>query len=277
MGQPLGYNDGILLVSLLYSSVDLQFEWESFNTCNRPIHMWLLTSYGCVIIFRLAHLLGMNNASNSSEFLLDLRQKNWLPRAMASFTWTLALPFFVCWTFLGTKWLVNVMNVTPQCVPTEMHLWFAIFWLALCYIWIIIHVALGTVAWLLERRLQRAEGDLRQLETDDVISRWGQVSRLQDYTSLSTGQQVGLSPGQINALSGSLFVMAGASCEEGYQETECSICLNEFEEGEIIRRLGSCGHSFHKSCVDLWLLRRADCPLCKRAVTGGQAESSKSD
>jgi len=276
MGQPLGYNDGILLVSLLYSSVDLQFEWESFSTCNRPIHMWLLTSYGCVIIFRVAHLLGMNNATHSSEFLLDLRQKNWLPRLMASFTWALALPFFVCWTLLGTKWLMNVMTHTPQCVPTDMHLWFAVFWLALCYIWIVIHVALGTVAWLLERRLQRAEGDLRELETDDVLSRWGQVSRLQDYTSLSTGQQVGLSPAQINALTGTTSLVTG-TCEEGFQEVECSICLNEFQAGETVRRLGSCGHCFHKSCVDLWLLRRADCPLCKRPVSGGATVSSKSD
>lgn len=66
MVQPLGYNDGILLVSLLYSSIDLQFEWDSFSTCNRPIHMWLLTSYVCVIMFRLTHLLGMRSTSNQA-------------------------------------------------------------------------------------------------------------------------------------------------------------------------------------------------------------------
>lgn len=267
MVQPLGYNDGILLVSLLYSSIDLQFEWDSFSTCNRPIHMWLLTSYVCVIMFRLTHLLGMRSTSNQAgDFLLDLRQKNWLPRILAQFTWALALPFFVCWTLLGTRWLLSVSRHTPECVPTDMHLWFAVFWLALCYIWIIIHGALGIVAWLLERRLRRAEGDLRQLESDDVLSRWGQVSRLQDYTSLGVGQSLGLTPSEINTLPGTVATYCG-SCEEGKQDKECAICINDFAEGETIRCLGVCGHAFHKSCIDLWLLRRADCPLCKRKVS----------
>lgn len=157
--------------------------------------------------------------------------------------------------------------LTPECVPTDMHLWFAVFWLALCYVWIMIHATLGTVAWLLERRLQRAEGDLRELESDDVLSRWGQVSRLQDYTSLSAGKQQGLSPGEINALAGLSSILIG-SCEEGHLDKECSICLNDFDDGDTVRRLSVCGHSFHKSCIDLWLLRRPDCPLCKREVKG---------
>lgn len=272
MVQPLGYNDGILLVSLVYSSIDLQFEWDSFSTCRHPIHMWLLTSYFCVITFRLTHLMGVRSSSGHSEdFLLDLRQKGWLPWALAQFTWTLALPFFVCWTLLGTRWLWNVAVHTPECVPTDMHMWFAVFWLVLCYVWIIIHLALGIVAWLLERRLQRAEGDLRELESDDVLSRWGQVSRLQDYTSLSLGPQQGLSPGDINSLSGLTSISAGG-CEEG-GDTECSICLNEFDEGDTVRRLTNCGHCFHKSCIDLWLLRRADCPLCKRPVKGSEGKT----
>jgi len=266
MVQPLGYNDGILLLSLLYSSVDLILEWESFRTCNYPIHMWLLASYVCVVTFRFTHLLGMRSSSRGSgDFLLDLRQKNWLPRLLTQFTWMLALPFFICWTLLGTRWLWRVSKDTPQCVPTDMHMWFAVFWLLLCYIWIVIHIALGAVAWLLERRLRRAEGDLRQIESDDVLTRWGQVSRLQDYTSLSMGNSPGLSPTQINSLPGSLSIFA-SSCEDG-QDGECSICLNEFVQGDTVRNLGVCKHSFHKSCIDLWLLRRADCPLCKRKVS----------
>jgi len=272
MVQPLGYNDGILFVSLLYSSIDLQMEWDSFSTCNRPIHVWLLTSYVCVIMFRLTHLLGMQcSANQSGDFLLDLRQKNWLPRALAQFTWAMALPFFVCWTLLGTSWLVKVARHTPQCVPTDMHLWFAVFWLALCYIWIVIHAALGVVAWLLERRLRRAEGDLRELESDDVLARWGQVSRLQDYTSLSIGQSAGLTASQIKSMpNASVF---STSCEDGHQDKECAICLNEFDEGDTIRNLANCGHTFHKSCIDLWLLRRADCPLCKGTVSSANANT----
>lgn len=136
-----------------------------------------------------------------------------------------------------------------------------------------IHAALGIVAWLLERRLRRAEGDLRELESDDVLSRWGQVSRLQDYTSLSVGKQQGLTPAEINSLAGLSPMLIGC-CEEGHEDRECSICLNEFDEGDMVRRLSVCGHSFHKSCIDLWLLRRADCPLCKRNVLGSESRTN---
>jgi len=262
MAQLLGYNDGILLVSLLYSSIDLQFEWDSFSTCHQPIHVWLLASYACVIVFRLTHLLGVHTASDGSgDFLLDLRQKNRLPRMLAKLTWAVGLPFFVLSTILGTRWLYGVAVHTPQCVPTDMHLWFAIFWLALCYIWIFSHVALGVVAWLLERRLRRTEGDLRELEDDDTRSRWGEVSRLQDYRSLTGAASTGLTPSEINAMPGV------SSCTVEDAMCECPICLNDFREGECTRRLDVCGHVFHKSCIDLWLLRRADCPLCKRSVS----------
>jgi hypothetical protein len=43
---------------------------------------------------------------------------------------------------------------------------------------------------------------------------------------------------------------------------ECSICLAEFEAGEMVRRL-PCGHTLHRACVDAWLEMSTLCPLCK--------------
>jgi len=59
----------------------------------------------------------------------------------------------------------------------------------------------------------------------------------------------------------------------------CSICLEDFKEGETIRVL-PCDHVFHPLCVDEWLQKwNRCCPLCKSAIkrrthhTSGQEES----
>jgi len=152
-----------------------------------------------------------------------------------------------------------------MCVPTTTHLWFSGLWLALCYVWIIIHCALGVVAWILERRVRRAETDLREIEDPDVVSRWGQVSQLSGFRSLSGVQGEGLTPTEIKELPCSIIPPKDEECDCS-ESCECAICITDMKSGDTMRLLPNCGHSFHKSCIDLWLLRRADCPLCKRSV-----------
>jgi len=48
-------------------------------------------------------------------------------------------------------------------------------------------------------------------------------------------------------------------------EVSCAVCLSDFEENEMLRRL-PCGHSFHSSCVDKWLKQNKRCPLCVQDV-----------
>ncbi|KAJ9168008.1 hypothetical protein P3X46_019587 [Hevea brasiliensis] len=47
---------------------------------------------------------------------------------------------------------------------------------------------------------------------------------------------------------------------------ECAVCLTVFEEGEEIRQLPGCNHSFHAPCIDMWLYSHSDCPLCRARV-----------
>lgn len=48
-------------------------------------------------------------------------------------------------------------------------------------------------------------------------------------------------------------------------QTQCMVCLSEFETGEEVRKL-PCNHVFHASCIDEWLRRCTDCPICKANV-----------
>mmetsp|Transcript_79250 Transcript_79250/g.183912 ORF Transcript_79250/g.183912 Transcript_79250/m.183912 type:complete len:279 (+) Transcript_79250:176-1012(+) len=264
----VGCNDVVLVLSLLYLSVDIQYDWDSFSTCKRPVHKWLLVSYALIVASRLIYVAGsLASSADAGDFLLNLRQKNTMVRFLNSFTWLIIVPCFTVWSAIGTSWIVEVRRHTPQCLPNGVHLWFLVIWQVLGYLWIVIHCGLGVMAWFLEKRLRTAEVDLQQIEDADVLSRWGQVSRLQGYTSMpAIAGGGGLTATQIRALP---CAVMPENHGQGVDE-ECPICLNLLKAGDTVRQLGVCGHTFHRSCIDLWLLRRGDCPLCKRTVKASE-------
>lgn len=70
-------------------------------------------------------------------------------------------------------------------------------------------------------------------------------------------------------------VPAGESAGVKYQKEirpakisgECPVCLSVFADGEEVRELSVCKHSFHSSCIDLWLSNHSNCPICRTTVT----------
>jgi len=48
-------------------------------------------------------------------------------------------------------------------------------------------------------------------------------------------------------------------------ETECTICMEEFKNGDHVRYL-PCMHFYHQICIDDWLLRSFTCPRCMEKV-----------
>ncbi|CAA0833652.1 E3 ubiquitin-protein ligase ATL6 [Striga hermonthica] len=49
-------------------------------------------------------------------------------------------------------------------------------------------------------------------------------------------------------------------------ETSCAICLQDVKDGESVRLLPNCGHLFHPHCIDKWLTRQGNCPMCRKNV-----------
>lgn len=51
------------------------------------------------------------------------------------------------------------------------------------------------------------------------------------------------------------------------QSEECSVCLSTFENGEELRKVKQCNHSFHKHCLDTWFRHdHTSCPLCRASA-----------
>lgn len=48
---------------------------------------------------------------------------------------------------------------------------------------------------------------------------------------------------------------------------ECAVCLNEFQEQEKLRVLPGCSHAFHIDCIDIWLQKNDNCPLCRSSIS----------
>ncbi|KAI5675547.1 hypothetical protein M9H77_06497 [Catharanthus roseus] len=60
---------------------------------------------------------------------------------------------------------------------------------------------------------------------------------------------------------------------------DCAICLENFKEGDLCRKLPDCRHLFHVNCVDTWLTKVPNCPICRTRVRldSGSSRSMSSD
>ncbi|MQL91624.1 hypothetical protein Taro_024246 [Colocasia esculenta] len=46
-------------------------------------------------------------------------------------------------------------------------------------------------------------------------------------------------------------------------ETECAVCISEFDDDDPVRLLTACRHTFHQGCIDQWLASHPTCPVCR--------------
>lgn len=100
-------------------------------------------------------------------------------------------------------------------------------------------------------------GDMEDLSLDESISR--SIQRVLQLGAVVVGQQ--LSDQEIQALPKARFSQG---------EQRCPICLEMYEQGELLNRL-RCGHFFHINCLARWMRRAAQCPLCRESCADEHA------
>ncbi|MCO5605655.1 hypothetical protein L7F22_059838 [Adiantum nelumboides] len=52
-----------------------------------------------------------------------------------------------------------------------------------------------------------------------------------------------------------------------YQDSQCTVCLSDYQINEKLQQLPVCKHSFHVPCINQWLAKNATCPICRLSLS----------
>lgn len=227
------------------------------------MNIWMFVSYFLLGVSRFVAVFSTTSSTLDADYLINTRPDGTIARMMFYFTWFFLVPAFVLWSIVGTWWGAEVLVTKRDCMPSVLHSIFVVFWVLLSYALVAVYCGAGVIALTLERRMRKLEMDVRELEDDETVQRWGQSRPIDNYQSLAGAKNVQhcLSPAEIKAL-------PGVEPHTSTSELDCSICLANIVVGDTTRCLQSCRHVFHRPCIDLWLLRSNLCPLCKHRVAG---------
>ncbi|KAL1346708.1 hypothetical protein AAHE18_08G206100 [Arachis hypogaea] len=59
------------------------------------------------------------------------------------------------------------------------------------------------------------------------------------------------------------------------KDTQCSVCLLDYQAEDKLQQIPACGHTFHMSCIDLWLSSHSTCPLCRLSLLASAKSSTE--
>jgi len=260
---------------------------KAWPACSKPINSWNVGNFYVFLLARLCYITGsLGCQTDYGDFMLNMRHKGAALQVVYWVTWLLCLPVHAAWTVVGYWRVLRLGGAEPHCLPAPQ-LIFVMAWLGLGCIWLVVHVWLLVLAVRRERRFRgtqrefallvlalavRRERRLRGTQRAFALlvdrersSRWGEASRAPDDSSAQAALGLsGMAAAEIKALPGAALwrQRRSAPCEEH----DCPICLEALQDDDVVRTLGKCGHTFHRACIDLWLLHRANCPMCKSAA-----------
>ncbi|RLN11771.1 hypothetical protein C2845_PM09G15220 [Panicum miliaceum] len=134
-------------------------------------------------------------------------------------------------------------------------------------LYIIIAVLVGVILYMAIRYGRSVLAEWRQLQAGG-----------HGATSSGTGLGLGLSVDDIAALPTFTYRAratsaspsplggrrrSGSKGRAALGAVECVVCLQELEDGDVVRVLPPCRHFFHGRCIDSWLCAHSSCPVCR--------------
>jgi hypothetical protein len=237
--------------------IDQALQWRRFDAecMTKPIHMWLLGAY----VFAMMCYMSCDTVTKQCKLATPdvscVPQTSGKSGSKVALAFAAVLPMCLfAWSGLGIYWLDDVLGSETPCVPNDGHqsTTFVVTCLILLGLEAFLCAVISGQAWAVSQSVARGSAAVMAITDADFVQRWGVPKPI-----LQEDLRRGLSPAQIDSL----------PCGQGSASGEsCVICLCPVEWGERVRKLPSCSHSFHRCCVDQWLLRCASCPTCKAAV-----------
>jgi len=250
---------GICGILIAFPSCALLFvAWERSALCERPLRLWLL-------VVALLHLVQtplrlccyrwltvgakgvMRSAMQSGETAEQVSEDDHNQQLSALVSQIVQTPAWrvnegvsavaLGWLVVGAVWVGNA-SPTKECPEAY-------------YLTVVVLATAGLRLFLsiLSFRMIFRQGAMGETGGDSVATQPAPM----------TAERLGKLP--------------SIRCSDAYctrkSGSRCSVCLSDFQVGQDLRLL-LCGHYFHTECVDPWLLKRCDCPLCRSTeVTWG--------
>ncbi|XP_057980844.1 RING-H2 finger protein ATL66 [Malania oleifera] len=84
----------------------------------------------------------------------------------------------------------------------------------------------------------------------------------------------GLDPAAIDGLPIILHGSSPTKPARTGEIAECCICLSTYQDGDKVKVLPECCHSYHCECVDRWLKTQPSCPLCRSSLRAAEPPDS---
>lgn len=228
---------GGILLSLC-CSIFLGLHWDRAAYCNRPLRWWLLVHCALQLVQAPVRLVFFAQMQASVNDRGDIRA------CVRGFTqsaaWQISRKVSTLssgWFVLGIVWVLN----SAYCKECP-----GLYWLCTTVIMATVsRILITVISYYYTFPSRRSQEKKPVGATEEVINKLEMVK----YTP-------------------ELFDDPG---------TTCAICLSEFSEGDVLRKL-PCNHcQFHSDCIDKWLLRIKKCPLCMGDVDKCSSSHCKHD
>eukprot|EP00747_Dinoflagellata_sp_TGD_P080575 gnl/TRDRNA2_/TRDRNA2_160956_c0_seq1.p1 gnl/TRDRNA2_/TRDRNA2_160956_c0~~gnl/TRDRNA2_/TRDRNA2_160956_c0_seq1.p1 ORF type:complete len:313 (-),score=51.44 gnl/TRDRNA2_/TRDRNA2_160956_c0_seq1:357-1244(-) len=206
----------------------LLLHWSSCGSCERPLRKWVIVQIClqlCQIPVRSVLFMRLQ-----AEEAAGRNFEGCISSFTASPAWktsTVVSLMMYAWYLLGVVWVLNSGN--KHACPGLWKLIAAVTFLSIARVFV------GLLAF---RMLFPDIDSVDEAATTVKGATTSQIAELRLVEFTSGGQE---------------------------PEASCAICISEFVDKEMLRRL-PCGHHFHQPCIDRWLQQNKKCPLCNHAV-----------